>query len=142
MNSIEKLKRLTGEKTKASEKPSSKQFQIDELRRRIDTIMSRRPNRQQSASEKKFEVEEINLAEIVPGEETENDYGRFFLASEVIRGSSRHGHRNIRETFGLDMKAAHYWRTIRVLPIVTRPMLCFWIRRRQGLPEAREQWLS
>ncbi len=106
MSSIEKLKRLTGEKTKALGKPSSKETQIDELRRRIDAIMSRRPDQHQSASEKKFEVEEINLAEIVPGEETENDYGRFFLASEVIRGSSRHGHRNIRETFGLDMKAA------------------------------------
>lgn len=106
MNSIEKLKRLTGEKTKALGKPSSRETQIDELRRRIDTIMSRRPDQHQSASEKKFEVEEINLAEIVPGEETENDYGRFFLASEAIRGNSRHGHRNIRETFGLDMKAA------------------------------------
>ena len=50
MNSIEKLKRLTGEKTKAPEKPSSKQVQIDELRRRLDTIISRRPDRNQSAS--------------------------------------------------------------------------------------------
>ncbi len=106
MNSIEKLKRLTGEKTKAPEKPSSKQVQIDELRRRIDTVISRRPDRHQSASEKKFDADQINLSEIVPGEETENDHGRFFLASEVVRGSSRHGHRNIRETFGLDMKAA------------------------------------
>ncbi len=106
MNSIEKLKRLTGEKTKAPEKPSSKQAQIDELRRRIDTIISRRPDRHQSAPEKKFDADKINLSEIVPGEETENDHGKFFLTSEVIRGSSRHGHRNIRETFGLDMKAA------------------------------------
>ena len=106
MNSLEKLKRLTGEKTKAPEKPSSKQAQIDELRRRIDTIMSRRMNRHKSASENKFDADKINLSAIVPGEEIENDHGRFFLASEVVRGSSRHGYRNIRETFGLDMKAA------------------------------------
>jgi uncharacterized protein YprB with RNaseH-like and TPR domain len=106
MNSIEKLKRLTGEKTKAPEKPSSKQVQIDELRRRIDTIMSRRPNRHKSASENKFDADKINLSAIVPGEEIENDHGRFFLASEVVSGSIRHGYRNIRETFGLDMKAA------------------------------------
>jgi len=106
MNSIEKLKRLTGEKTKALENPSSKQVQIDDLRRRIDTIISRRPDRYQSASEKKFDADKINLSKIVPGEETENDHGRFFLVSEVIRGSSRHGHRNIRETYDLDMTAA------------------------------------
>ena len=70
MNSIEKLKRLTGEKTKAPEKPSSKQDQIDELRRRLDTIISRRPDRNQSASEKKFDADKINLSKIVPGEET------------------------------------------------------------------------
>jgi hypothetical protein len=106
MNSIKKLKRLTGEKTKAPEKPSSKQVQIDELRRRIDTIMSRRPNRHQSASENKYDADKINLSAIVPGEEIENDHGRFFLASEVVRGSSHHGYRNIRETSGLDMQAA------------------------------------
>ena len=106
MSSIEKLKRLTGEKTKAPEKPSSKKVQIDELRSRIDTVMSRRPDQHQSAAEKKFDADKIDLAEIVAGEEIENDYGRFFLVSEVLRGSSRHGHRNIRETFGLDMKAA------------------------------------
>jgi uncharacterized protein YprB with RNaseH-like and TPR domain len=105
MNSIEKLKRLTGEKTKALEKPSSKQVQIDDLRRRIDTIISRRPDRYQSASEKKFDADKINLSKIVPGEETESDHGRFFLVSEVIRGGSRHGHRNIRETYTLDMTA-------------------------------------
>jgi uncharacterized protein YprB with RNaseH-like and TPR domain len=106
MNSIEKLKRLTGENTKAPEMPPPKQVQIDDLRRRIDTIISRRPDRYQSVSEKKFDADKINLSKIVPGEETENDHGRFFLVSEVISGSSRHGHRNIRETYDLDMTAA------------------------------------
>ncbi len=108
MSSIEKLKRLTGEKTKAQEKPSKpspKKVQIDELRSRIDAVMSRRLQRQQTAAEKEFDVNKIDLAEIVEGVETENDYGRFFLIRETVRGSSRHGHRNIRETFGLDMKA-------------------------------------
>jgi uncharacterized protein YprB with RNaseH-like and TPR domain len=43
---------------------------------------------------------------MLPGEEIENDHGRFFLVSEVMRGSSRHGHRNMRETSTLDMTAA------------------------------------
>jgi len=65
MNSIDNLKRLTGEKTKAPEKPSSKQVQIDDLRRRIDTIISRRLDRNQNAAEKKFDADKINLSKIV-----------------------------------------------------------------------------
>ena len=105
MNSIDKLKRLTGEKTNAPEEPPRKQDRIDELRRRIDTVMERR-DRHQSASETKFDADKINLSKILPGEEIENDHGRFFLVSDVIRGSSRHGNRNIRDTYDLDMPAA------------------------------------
>jgi uncharacterized protein YprB with RNaseH-like and TPR domain len=110
MSSIDKLKRLTGEnipKEKLGEpqrvhhSSPSKKAEMDELRHRIETVMNRRPQQPKTSAGGKN-----NLAEIVPGEEIENDHGRFFLASEVVRGSSRHGHRNIRETFGLDMKAA------------------------------------
>ena len=44
--------------------------------------------------------------EILKGCEIENDHGRFFLVSDLLSGSSRHGHRNIREAFDFDMTAA------------------------------------
>ncbi|MBE3144570.1 MAG: hypothetical protein IMZ61_11695, partial [Planctomycetes bacterium] len=110
MSSIDKLKRLTGENIQKEGvndakriHPSSpsKKVEIDELRRRIETVMNRRPQQPKTST-----GEKNNLAEIVEGVEIENDHGRFFLASEVVRGSSRHGHRNIRETFDFDIKAA------------------------------------
>ena len=109
MKSIDKLKRLTGEnilKEKgAEEKPhqpssSSRKTEIDELRHRIDTVMNRRPQRRPAPDIKS------NLTEIVQGEEIENEHGRFFLVSDTVSGSSRHGHRNIREAFDFDMTAA------------------------------------
>ena len=109
MNSIDRLKRLTGEKNDTPEKPSQKQDRIDELRRRIETVIARRDKYQSAPGkkpDKKYDADKINLSKILPGEEIENDHGRFFLVSEVIRGSSRHGNRNIRETYHLDMSAA------------------------------------
>ena len=113
MKSIDKLKRLIGEnietplqKDRVVEpqriRPSSpsRKTEIDELRRRIDTVMTRRPQQHQTPNIKN------NLAEIIPGEEIENEHGRFFLVSDIVSGSSRHGHRNIREAFDFDMTAA------------------------------------
>ncbi len=106
MNSIEKLKRLTGEKAKAPEKPSPKQAQIDELRRKMDAVMSRRAERPKPAHQRDIISDAIHLAKVVPGEELENKHGKFFLVSDILPGKCRHGCRNISEAFGLDMKAA------------------------------------
>ena len=109
MKSIDKLKRLTGEnisKEKVDESrrihPSSpsRKTEIDELRHRIETVMQRRPQQRQAQNIKS------NLAEIIEGVEIENEHGRFFLASGIVPGSSRHGHRNILEAFDFDMTAA------------------------------------
>lgn len=101
MKSIEKLKRLTGENIKAPTEPAAKTEKLDELRRRIDNVMSRRREH-----DRKINTGKDNLQEFVSGEEIENDYGKFFLISDVVRGSFRHGHRNISEAFGFDMTAA------------------------------------
>lgn len=106
MSSIDKLKRLTGENIKAPGEPSTKKVQLEELRRRIDDVMSRRKDRDRMAKSRKMNAAGDNLKEFVSGEEIENDSGKFFLVSEVVRGSSRHGYRNISETFGFDMTAA------------------------------------
>ncbi len=106
MSSIDKLKRLTGEKTVKPAAPSEKQARIDELRRRMDMILSRRPQAPTSAPKKEFWGETIALEKIVRGEEMENKHGRFFLASDIMAGNCRHGKRNICEALNLDMRAA------------------------------------
>jgi len=106
MSSIDKLRRLTGEKTVTPAAPSEKQARIDELRRRMDMILSRRPQAPTSAPKKEFWGETIALEKIVRGEEIENKHGRFFLASDIMPGNCRHGRRNICEALNLDMHAA------------------------------------
>ena len=110
MKSIDKLKRLTGENIpqKKVDEPQrihplspSRKMEIDELRHRIDTVMNRRRQQPKTAT-----GTENNLAEIVEGVEIENEHGRFFLVSDIVSGSSRHGHRNILEAFNFDMTAA------------------------------------
>ncbi len=109
MKSIDKLKRLTGEnilKEKVDElrrihpSSASRKTEIDELRQRIETVMHRSPQQRQSQNIKS------NLTEIVEGVEIENKYGKFFLVSDIVSRSSRHGHRNIFEAFDFDMTAA------------------------------------
>lgn len=106
MSSIDKLKRLTGEKTVKPVAPSEKQARIDELRRRMDMILSRRPQTQTPAPKEQLRGEKINLEKIISGEEVENRHGKFFLASDILTGNCRHGCRNLSEALNLDMQAA------------------------------------
>ncbi len=105
MKSIDKLKRLTGENIDIPAQPVEKNKDIADLRRRIEAVMSRSRERDRIAAMRKTNSVD-NLKEFVSGDEIENDYGKFFLASEVVRGSCRHGHRNIRDAFDFDMTAA------------------------------------
>jgi len=118
MKSIDKLKRLTGESIKPPSaevsmdesqrtRPSSeKQSQLDDLRRRIDSVVTRAAARGKAAQDEVRARGHRGLSEILSGEEIENEQGRFFLVSDVVRGSSRHGHRNIRDAYDFDMSAA------------------------------------
>ncbi|MEN6373262.1 MAG: ribonuclease H-like domain-containing protein [Smithella sp.] len=106
MNSIDKLKRLTGENIKAPTKPTEKNEKLADLRRRIDDIMSRPHKFNQDAANRRMTSATDKLKELVSGEEIENDFGKFFLICDIVRGSCRHGHRNISETFDFDMTAA------------------------------------
>ncbi|HPK53727.1 MAG TPA: ribonuclease H-like domain-containing protein [Smithellaceae bacterium] len=103
MSSIDKLKRLTGENMPLSVPRPAKKAQIDDLRRRIDDVVS---HRRRNAPAFKVKVREDNLREFVSGAEVHNDCGKFFLASEVVCGSCRHGRRCIGESCGFDMAAA------------------------------------
>jgi uncharacterized protein len=118
MKSIDKLKRLTGENiatpqrkaadgTRSSDQSSdSRKAEIEELRRRIEAVVSRRQavskaDRQQAAAEGN-----MRLGDILGGAEVENEHGRFLLVSNIVRSASPHGHRPIGEAFNFDMTAA------------------------------------
>ena len=88
-------------------RPSSdRQSQLDDLRRRIDNVVTRAAARSKGAQDEARSRGNQGLAEILSGEEIENEHGRFFLVSDVVRGSSRHGHRNLLEASDFDMSAA------------------------------------
>jgi len=114
MKSIDKLKRLTGEDTAPKKAEpgqpapvaSEKQSQLADLRRRIENVVTRSEAQSRAALSERQTRGNRGLLEILAGEEIENEHGRFFLASSVLRGSSLHGHRNIREAFDFDMSAA------------------------------------
>ena len=113
MKSIDKLKRLTGEdvapkktEPQTSSPSTEKQLQLADLRRRIENVVTRSEVRSRASLSEKQERGNRLLAEILSGEEIENEHGRFFLVSRVMRGPSLHGHRNIREAFNFDMTAA------------------------------------
>ncbi len=105
MKFIDKLKRLTGEKIEVPAQHAEKNDEIADLRRRIDAVILRSRDRDRIAARRKTNNVK-SLEEFVSGEEMENDHGKFFSASDVVRGSSRHGHRYIREAFDFDMTAA------------------------------------
>jgi len=114
MKSIDKLKRLTGEDVAAKTKdqaqtiPSSseRQSQLDELRRRIDRVVRRAQTRSYAAVSEAQVRGNRGLIEILEGCEIENEHGRFFLVSHIVRGASPYGNRNIREAYDFDMSAA------------------------------------
>lgn len=114
MKSIDKLKRLTGEdiapikaqQAQTVPATSEKKEQLADLRRRIDSVVTRAAMRSKAAQDEARLRGNRELAEILSGEEIENEHGRFFLVSDVMQGSSRHGYRNLLEAFDLDMSAA------------------------------------
>lgn len=86
MKSIDKLKRLTGESVSlkpqnempAVPPPSEKQFRIDDLRRRVENVVTRGAARARAAQEEARTHGNRALCEILEGEEIENRHGRFF----------------------------------------------------------------
>ncbi|MFO7568243.1 MAG: ribonuclease H-like domain-containing protein [Smithellaceae bacterium] len=114
MKSIDKLKRLTGESVEpkktdvppAGPCPTQRQSQLSDLRRRIDSVVARTQIRSQAVLSEAQTRGNRGLADMLSGEEIENEHGRFFLSSGKLSGASRHGHRNIREAWNFDMSAA------------------------------------
>lgn len=104
MNTINRLRRLTGDQ-------STKKIQtekISELRRRIEAIMSRRPEAITTHSSRQYyeQTRGGKLSDIIQGEELENEHGKFFVSHTSHSGSSYHGRRSIKEISALDMNTA------------------------------------
>ena len=90
MKSIDKLKRLTGEDIKKPPRghsedkagllqtsSSEKQKQIDDLRRRIESVVRRTQTRNTSIQAETATRGNLELMEILKGREMENEHGRF-----------------------------------------------------------------
>ena len=104
MSTIKRLQRLTGENSPKQRK-SPRADEISELRRRIETITSRRPTITRKPASEPYE-NRFPLKDVIRGEEIVNAFGKFFIVHGHHAGSSKHGSRIIREMSALDMKAA------------------------------------
>ncbi len=103
MNTIKRLHRLTGEDS-STQKKSSRADEINELRRRIEAIASRRPASSYKPVCARHE-DAVSLKDMMIGEELQNDCGKFFISDGYFPGSSKHGSRRIGDISSLDMKA-------------------------------------
>ncbi|HEU20628.1 MAG TPA: hypothetical protein ENO00_14820 [Deltaproteobacteria bacterium] len=104
MSVKKRLQRLTGE-TRPDDARQTRKKQMEELRQRIDLIMSRRSSQVASPS-MELRGNAVNLPEVVSGEEIENEYGTFYLVQRKSYPSTSHGNRCIHELSSIDMEAA------------------------------------
>jgi hypothetical protein len=101
MTTIKRLERLKSEFTH-TKKELCRDDIIDDLRRRIHSIMDRRPAIVGKHS--LFHGNPVSLKTLTGGEEAENDAGKFFVTHNRIHGSYRHGFRRLQEISNIDMK--------------------------------------
>jgi uncharacterized protein len=97
---VDRLRRITGEDQQETQK-TARSAEITELRRRIESIMARRPQESQALT-KRYPP----LDELVNGEEITTAQGVFFLATERRKARHVHGARSIGELVNLNMQAA------------------------------------
>jgi uncharacterized protein len=105
MSTIDRLKRLTGEKPQARAGISGNKPGIEELRRKIDAIMAR-GNRVQPRPHPAPLKASIPIGIALSGEVVENAHGEFFFSRGRFHADSRHGGRLIRDCLKIDMNAA------------------------------------
>lgn len=97
---LDRLRRITGE-DKQETQNTTRSADISELRRRIDSIMARRPQENRDPIKKA-----PPLHEFINGEEISTEQGAFFLATEKRSAHHLHGTRSIGELLKLNMQAA------------------------------------
>ena len=97
---VDRLRRITGEDKQETQK-TARSAEITELRRRIETIMARRPQDKQELT-KKY----LPLHDLINGEEITTAQGAFFLATERRNAHHFHGERSVGELVNINMQAA------------------------------------
>lgn len=104
MSVRDRLSRLTGESARKPE-ISSKSETINELRRKIDEIVSRRERLVQPAVIPP-RGKGVPLEQAVSGEEVQMSAGRFFFSRSCFEGADHHGRYRVRDLPSLGMEAA------------------------------------
>jgi len=102
MTVIKRLQRLTGEEA-APPGESGRSAELSDLRKRIDAVLSRRPESRRGAALDSFRGPSLPLEECVSGGEITTAGGRFFCAESVWGVSHHHGCRCIGDLSPLDM---------------------------------------
>ena len=105
MSVIDRLHRLTGEKTQKKTSPleGSRAEEIRTLRARIEAIVNRRTEERGPVVRAEGQGGLVPLEALLPGTEETNAGGRCFCVEHVAWGSSRHGNRCIRDLTSCDM---------------------------------------
>jgi hypothetical protein len=102
MTVINRLQRLSGESEK---KNPDRQETINDLRKRIDVIMTHRPEIGGYSVRRDYS-NPLALADVIPGEEINTSFGSCFVAHHTLEASEYHGHRRIGDLPSMDMEAA------------------------------------
>jgi len=102
MSVIKRLQRLTGEE-KYPPGESGRAVELSDLRKRIDAVLSRRPESRRETSPSSFRGPSRRLEECVSGGEIKTAAGRFFCVETVWGVSHHHGCRCIGDLSPLDM---------------------------------------
>ncbi|MEN6318728.1 MAG: ribonuclease H-like domain-containing protein [Syntrophaceae bacterium] len=103
MSTIKRLQRLTGENL-SKNKSSLRSDEISDLRKRIESVMSRRQSAVSTSPPRQYGTPLV-LEEIIEGDEIHTPHGKFFISYGFYTGSSKHGRRRIREISAIDMNA-------------------------------------
>ena len=98
----DRLQRLTGEKPDATQNPREKT--LADLRDRIESVTTGRERRLQAGSSTDPKKARL-LQELLPGEERENEHGRFYSVEAALKPSHWHGNQCVADFLSVDMDA-------------------------------------
>jgi hypothetical protein len=98
----DRLQRLTGEKSEATQDHREKT--LTDLRHRIEAVTTGRERRLQAGSAADPKKAHL-LQELLPGEERENEHGRFYSVEAALKPSHWHGNQCVADFLSADMDA-------------------------------------
>lgn len=98
----DRLQRLTGEKPEAAK--DNREKTLTDLRERIESVTTGREKRLQAGSQPDHKKSRL-LQELLPGEERENEHGRFYSVDEALKLSHCHGNQCVADFLSVDMDA-------------------------------------